>query len=108
MKPSEFEYPYRFPKCFHNNNLEEALKAITFSFQNRRHVILTGSEGNGITQVARWVSQFYNKTVKNKSNFKLIIKSEIVIVIEFLTKVIYSLRINQIMKISLINIFVFY
>lgn len=66
MKPSEFEYPDNFPECFHNKNLEEALKAIKFSFDNKRHVILTGSEGNGITQIARWVAQHYNNNNKNK------------------------------------------
>ena len=60
MRPSRFEYPDNFPKCFNNKNLEEALKAIQFSFDNKRHVILTGSEGNGITQVARWVAKHYN------------------------------------------------
>ncbi|KAK8854131.1 hypothetical protein M9Y10_016685 [Tritrichomonas musculus] len=68
MKPSEFEYPENFPECFHNKNLEEALKAIKFSFDNKRHVILTGSEGNGITQVARWVAEYFNNKNNNNKN----------------------------------------
>jgi len=61
LKREEFEYPKSFPKCFHNNHLSEALKSIFFSFKNNRHVILAGAEGTGITQIARWISQYYDE-----------------------------------------------
>jgi len=66
LKREEFEYPKSFPKCFHNNHLSEALKSIFFSFKNNRHVILAGAEGTGITQIARWISQYYDE--ENEEN----------------------------------------
>jgi len=66
LKKEEFEYPKSFPKCFHNNHLSEALKSIFFSFKNNRHVILAGAEGTGITQIARWISQYYDQ--ENEEN----------------------------------------
>ena len=35
------------------------MKSIDFSFRNKRNIILTGKEGNGLTQIAKWISNWY-------------------------------------------------
>ena len=53
-------FPSNFHECYQNKSLLNALKSIKFSFANHRHVILVAREGTGVTQVARWVAQWYN------------------------------------------------
>lgn len=60
LKPAKFQYPEHFPPCYHNKNLEDCLKSIFFSFENNRHVIITGKRGSGITQIAKWVAKSYD------------------------------------------------
>ncbi|KAH0800171.1 Dynein heavy chain, cytoplasmic [Histomonas meleagridis] len=64
---NEFIYPNDFPECFHNESLSIELKSIIFSFNNNRHVILTGLKGCGKTQLAKWVSEWYDKKHKNQN-----------------------------------------
>lgn len=59
--PKQFIYPKEFPKCFKNDSLSSALKNVLFSFKNKRHVILSSENGAGVTQIARWISQYFNK-----------------------------------------------
>ena len=67
-RPGVFSYPKDFPKCFQNESLSDALKSILFSFKNHRHVILTGSEGSGLTQIARWISHWYQQMNNNQQD----------------------------------------
>ena len=64
--PKRFILPDNFPKFFKNNSIFEAIKAIKFSIDNNRHVIITGNEGNGKTQLALWFAEWYVKEHKIK------------------------------------------
>ena len=54
------ELPEDFPLCFENKNLSRTLNSILISLKNKRHVIIIGEEGSGLTQVARWCAEFFS------------------------------------------------
>ncbi len=58
--------PNNFPKFYENKIIINTISSILFSFENQRHVIITGKEGNGKTQLAKWISEYWNN--KNNEN----------------------------------------
>ena len=62
----KYSLPNTFPKCFVNKALLDVMKSVEFSFKNRRNVILSGKEGSGLTQIAKWISKWY-ELEKNES-----------------------------------------
>ncbi|OHT04875.1 hypothetical protein TRFO_27550 [Tritrichomonas foetus] len=50
-----------FPYCFKNDSFNHTMKSSIFSLKNGRHIILTGKVGCGKTQMALWISNYYNK-----------------------------------------------
>lgn len=58
-----FEIPENFPPCFRNEALSSAIRSIMFSFNNNNHVIIVGPEGNGKTQLARWISEWHSASL---------------------------------------------
>ena len=68
MKPDELFLPSNFPICFKNKSLLEAIKSIKFSFDNNRHIIISGNEGSGKTQLALWFAEWYSKERGIKKN----------------------------------------
>ena len=65
IESKEYKLPETFPKCYQNKALLDVMKSVEFSFKNRRNVILSGKEGNGLTQIAKWISQWYEKEINN-------------------------------------------
>ena len=57
---------FLFSNCYPTKQLTEAVKSMHFSFTNSRHVLLTGEEGNGTTQLAIWFSEWYIKKYCDK------------------------------------------
>lgn len=57
-----------FPGCFINESLETAVGSILFSLKNGRNVIITGKQGCGKTQVALWISEYYNNQIQVNFN----------------------------------------
>ena len=54
---------------FLNDSLLKAIKYIKFSLDNNRHIIISGNEGSGKTQLALWFAEWYIKEKKlDKSN----------------------------------------
>ena len=39
-----------------------------FSLQNEKNPLITGLDGNGLTQVARWCAKCYNMIIHKKEN----------------------------------------
>ena len=68
LTPSNLELDKEFPHCYKNNNLCEAVSAVLFSLKNERHAILVGEDESGITQVARWCAECFNKIVKKEQD----------------------------------------
>ena len=60
----DFKIPNNFPKCFQNKSLLEAIKSIKFSLDNDRHVIISGNEGTGKTQLVLWFAEWCGKEKK--------------------------------------------
>ena len=56
-------------KYFYNDNLREAVNSILFSLKNNRHVIITGEEGTGTTQVARLCADLFSKGKKDHESY---------------------------------------
>lgn len=69
LKEEKVVIPQNFPKCFENDSLLKAIKYIKFSLDNNRHIIISGNEGSGKTQLALWFAEWYIKEKKlDKSN----------------------------------------
>ena len=68
VKPSSLNLSKEFPHCYSNNNLCETVSSILFSLTNQRNAIIIGEDESGITQVARWCAQCFNKMASNKDN----------------------------------------
>ena len=45
--------------CYENKQLTQAVKSMEFSFNNFRNILLMGDEGDGITQLSLWFSEWY-------------------------------------------------
>ena len=69
LKSSPLILDKDFPQCFENDNLIQTIRSVLFSLKNERHVIIAGEEESGITQVARWCAECFNKK-NNKKNDK--------------------------------------
>ena len=65
LVPDEIKIPKNFPECFQNDSLLKAIKYIKFSIDNNRHIIISGNEGSGKTQLAFWFAEWYIKEKKN-------------------------------------------
>ena len=57
--------PKDFPTCFINDSLIQTVKSVLLSLRNKRNVIIVGSDESGLTQVAEWCSQYFNKKIKS-------------------------------------------
>ena len=66
LQPSELTLPKEFPHCFSNKNLCEVVYSVLFSLKNERHSIIAGNDESGITQVARWCAECFNR-MNNKN-----------------------------------------
>ena len=69
LVPDEIKIPKNFPECFQNDSLLKAIKYIKFSIDNNRHIIISGNEGSGKTQLAFWFAEWFIKEkFMDKSN----------------------------------------
>ena len=67
LKPSPLSLPEEFPHCFSNDNLCETVSSVLFSLRNERHSLIIGEDESGITQVARWCADCFNKMINNEN-----------------------------------------
>ena len=68
LSNSKPEIPNNFPNFYKNETINQAIYSILFSLQNERNVIITGKEGNGKTQLAKWISEYWNNKNNEKEN----------------------------------------
>ena len=68
LRPSSLTLPKEFPHCFSNNNLCETVSSVLFSLSNQRHAIIVGEDESGITQVARWCAECFNRMTNKDSS----------------------------------------
>ena len=68
IEPEKLTIPPNFPKCYQNPFLLQAIKSIKFSLDNNRHVIISGNEGTGKTQLALWFAEWYGNEKKIKKS----------------------------------------
>ena len=66
LEPSPLSLPNEFPHCFSNYNLCETVSSVLFSLRNERHSLIIGEDESGITQVARWCAECFNKMINNE------------------------------------------
>mgnify|MGYP002626490033 CR=1 FL=1 len=57
-----------FIHCYSNKNLCETVSSVLFSLTNQRNAIIVGEDESGITQVARWCAQCFNKITNEKQD----------------------------------------
>ena len=70
LNPSPLKLPEDFPHCYKNDNLCEAVASVLFSLTNERHAIIVGEDESGITQVARWCAECFNKMMNKEQENK--------------------------------------
>ena len=70
LEPSPLKLPPDFPHCYSNDNLCETVASVLFSLTNERHTIIVGENESGITQVARWCAECFNKMMNKEKNNK--------------------------------------
>ena len=59
------ELPKDFPKCYPTLSVRRAFYYSKIAFDNRRHIIITGKKGVGLTQIAKWIAEYNSKNKKN-------------------------------------------
>ena len=72
LKPPPLSLPKEFPHCFSNYNLCETVSSVLFSLRNERHSLIIGEDESGITQVARWCAECFNKMIYNENQESLL------------------------------------
>ena len=65
---SNNELDENFPNCFRNKSLIETTKSVILSLKNKRNILIVGNSENGLTQLAKWCSIYYNKIKKKEEN----------------------------------------
>ena len=58
--------PEDFPKCFINDALIQTVQSVLLALRNKRNVIIVGNDETGLTQVAQWCSEYFNKFKKGE------------------------------------------
>ena len=59
------ELPENFPKCYHSLTIKRAFHYSKIAFENGRHLLITGKQGNGLTQIAKWIAEYYSNQNNN-------------------------------------------
>jgi len=55
------DLPKDFPKCFKNDALIQTVNSVLLALRNKRNVIIVGSDETGLTQIAQWCADYFNK-----------------------------------------------
>ncbi len=63
--PIKSKLPDNFPKIFETESIVNTIYKILFSLENNRNVIIAGEEGVGKTQLAKWISKYWNQKYNN-------------------------------------------
>jgi len=66
IKNSSNNLPKDFPKCFINEALIQTVQSVLLALKNKRNVIIVGNDETGLTQVAQWCSEYFNKLKKDE------------------------------------------
>ena len=75
LYPDTLELPEKFTKyfkCFKNDSLVQTVKSVLLALRNKRNVIIVGNDETGLTQIAEWCSQYFNKELSSKKKMKLL------------------------------------
>ena len=59
-----FYLPENFPKSYHSLSVKRAFYYSKIAFDNGRHIIITGKQGDGLTQIAKWMLNIIQKIRK--------------------------------------------
>lgn len=54
-----------FQNCFQSESIKRAYHYSKIAFENGRHVLFTGKQGIGLTQIAKWISLYYSRNKKD-------------------------------------------
>ena len=70
------DLPNDFPECFPNDSLKKAFFFALIAKRNKKHILLVGEKGNGLTQIAKWFSWYFAPKEKRKENFLFLFTPE--------------------------------
>jgi len=70
------DLPSNFPECYHSDSLKRALYYSNIAINNGKHILFVSEEGSGLTQLAKWISDYFSKGKDKSKDFVFIFTKE--------------------------------
>jgi len=68
--------PNDFPECFENNCLRKVFHFSKIAIDNEKHILFTGKQGSGLTQIAKWISNYFSNSKEKDDDFLFVLTPE--------------------------------
>ena len=68
--------PEDFPECFENNCLRKVFHFSKIAIDNEKHILFTGKQGSGLTQIAKWISNYFSNSNDKDDDFLFVLTPE--------------------------------
>ena len=63
------EIEYNIPFCYHSESIKRVFYYSKISIENGRHLLLVGNQGNGLTQIGKWIAEAFSINKDNSFCF---------------------------------------
>ena len=70
------DLPSNFPECYHSESLKRAFYYSKIAINNGKHILFVSEEGSGLTQIAKWISDYFSKGKDKTKDFVFIFTKE--------------------------------
>ena len=70
------DLPSNFPECYHSESLKRAFYYSNIAINNGKHILFISEEGSGLTQLAKWISDYFSKVKDKSKDFVFIFTKE--------------------------------
>lgn len=70
------DLPSDFPECYHSESLKRAFYYSNIAINNGKHILFVSEEGSGLTQLAKWISDYFSKGKDKSKDFVFIFTKE--------------------------------
>ena len=75
-EPGVPDLPSNFPECYHSESLKRAFYYSNIAINNGKHILFVSEEGSGLTQLAKWISDYFSKGKDKSKDFVFIFTKE--------------------------------
>ena len=70
------DLPSDFPECYHSESLKRSFYYSKIAINNGKHILFVSEEGSGLTQLAKWISDYFSKGEDKSKDFVFIFTKE--------------------------------